>query len=316
LSAFSVGEAAARAWRRRRLVGALALAHVVAVALASVPLDVALMPLLDGRPAASTLIRGDLGLAIELLTDHPELIAGALAAASLASLLWAIVSWALDGGVLAALVPVGEARAIGARAVLEASARRAGKMIAVGAAGLVLRLPSLAIAGGGAAWVRARVEHDGGPVATRAIEWAAIALAFVAWALSSTAIDCARGFAFADARVSAWRAIGRGVRTVFARAAASLQLAALGTLVPLALTVGSYALSTRLPNGPLWSLLAVLALRLAVAYARIAFACGALAGAGLLAADRLAARGDHPVGRGAEDDPQRADQRREIGEHR
>lgn len=278
----ALGDAIRRVRARPRLLLAVAGLHVAVALLASGPLSATLKPLLDGRPAAAGMMRGDDGLTIELLADHPEILRVAGASAQASALLYALVSWILVGGLLAALTRDGgdDGEARGAVAVAQACARHAGRMVRVGLLGVPLRLLPIGV-GVGAWFAIGTVAHGGGltQVVARA---AATALLFGgAWSLTTVAVDYARGVAFADGELPAWRAVARGWKRSLGHFGPAARLAAFSGF-GFALSTGAYlAIALALPNEPAWSLAVLMLLRLALVVVRAFFSVSTLAAAAL-----------------------------------
>ena len=114
---------------------ALALTNIGLAVVMSAPLSSMLAMLLDHRTAAAGMAAGDDALWIEFLSDHAEIAAVASVALAGGVILYGLLSWILDGGVLAALALDGERRALGASGVLAQSAERAGRMVKLGLLG-------------------------------------------------------------------------------------------------------------------------------------------------------------------------------------
>lgn len=268
------GRVTARPW----LLAALAGLNVGLSVLLSAPLSALLSPLVDLRPAASVMMSGgDDGLMAELLADHPEVLAAAAAALGAGALVWGLVSWVLSGGVLAALALDGDRAARGAGAVLAESARRAGRMVKLGALGVPLRLIPALIAGGGLMLLRAVIRgRTFQPLSLAAM--GALVLGAVAWAAVTVAVDYARGLALDDAQTRSWRLVARGLRLAFVRRSATLQLIAFSIAAWLAVGVIYYWLA-----GHLGALLILTVLRLASVVARTAITCTTLTAAARVA---------------------------------
>ena len=232
----NISEAFRRVWARPWLLMALALTNIGLAVVMSAPLSSMLAMLLDHRPAASAMAAGDDSLWIEFLMDHAEVAGVASVALAGGVLLYALLSWILDGGVLAALALDGERRARGAGGVLGESAERAGRMVKLGLMGALLRVVPLAF--GAAAYAIAHAVISGRtfqPNLTTSM--LALAAAALAWTAVSVAIDYARGLSLDDGETRSWRLLGRGVKLLFERRAATLQLIAFSMAAWLAVAV-------------------------------------------------------------------------------
>ena len=118
---------------------ALAALNLALALLASTPLSAPLARFLDDRPAAVAVAdAADDGPRLELLQEHPELLSGATESALLALVIGSALSLIVAGGLLSRKDD--DPFAV-------ACARNARRMLAIGAAGLPLRL--LASPGGG-----------------------------------------------------------------------------------------------------------------------------------------------------------------------
>jgi hypothetical protein len=277
----ALGEAIRRVRARPRLVLAAAGLHVAVALLASGPVAATLRPLLDARPAAGGMLRGDDGLAGELFADHPEIVRVAGASAEWSALFYALLSWILVGGLLAALTGEGDGgEARGPVQVAAACARHAGRLVRVGLIGLSLRLIPMAIAVG--AWFAIGSLTKGRGFPELVIGALAMALLFGgAWSFITVAADYARGLAFADETLKPRRAVGRGFKFALRHFAATARLAAFSGF-GFALSTAIYlAIALRLPNEPAWAFLALTLLRLALVAARAFFTITTLTGAAL-----------------------------------
>jgi hypothetical protein len=273
----NISEAFRRVWARPWLLVALALTNIGLAYLLTAPLSAMLSMLLDMRPAATQLAAGDDSLWIELLRNHVEVTAVASTALGMGVFVYGILSWILDGGVLAALALDGERRAHGGAAVLAESASRAGRMVKLGLLGLVLRvIPALF---GGIGYAIARLAIKGRTFQPN-MEISMIALVFgaIAWTATSIAIDYARGLSLDDRQTRSWRLIGRGVKLVFARGSATLQLLAFTLAAWLAVAVVYSLLASHLSVMPLLTLLRLLAV-----FARVAITMTTLTAAARIA---------------------------------
>ncbi|HZS38726.1 MAG TPA: hypothetical protein VFF06_17965 [Polyangia bacterium] len=273
-------EAIRRVTARPQLLLAVAGLHVAVALLASGPVSATLQPLLDGRPAAAGLVRGDDGLAGELFSDHPEILRVAGASAEWSALFYALLSWILVGGLLSALASDDDEHVRGPVAVAAACARHAGRMVRVGLVGLPLRLLPMAIAAG--AWFAVGHFTKGRGFAELVLGAAVLALVFGgAWSFITVSIDYARGLAFADAGLKPWRAVGRGFTFALRRFAATTKLAAFSGF-GFALSTGAYlAVALALPNEPAWAFVALTLLRLGLVLARAFFTVSTLTAAAL-----------------------------------
>ena len=127
-----IREAFARVWARPWLVAALALTNIGVSVVMTAPLSAMLAMLLDKRPAAAAMAAGNDGLWMEFLTAHTEVATVASVALVAGVVVYGLLSWVLDGGVLAALAFDDERRARGAGAVLGESGARASRMLTIG----------------------------------------------------------------------------------------------------------------------------------------------------------------------------------------
>ena len=259
----NISEAFRRVWARPWLVAALALTNVGLTVLLSSPLGAVLAPLVDRRPAASVMVGGNDGLWFELLLNHVEIGYVASAAIGAGVLVYGILSWVLDGGVLAALALDGERRARGAGAVLGESGRRAGRMLTLGLLGTLLRVVPLLF--GGIAWALAHAMIRGRTFQPFLnIAMLALAAAALTWTTVSMAVDYARGLSLDDDRTRSWRLLGRGIKLLFTRRAATLQLVAFSMAAWLAVLVVYWLFASHLT-----ALILLTLLRLAAAVARV-----------------------------------------------
>ncbi|HEY2745558.1 MAG TPA: hypothetical protein VGL86_13070 [Polyangia bacterium] len=273
----NISEALRRVWARPWLLVALALTNIGLSYLLTAPLSAMLASLLDKRPAAAQMAAGDDGLWFEFLRNHIEVSVAATMALGAGVVVYSVLSWILDGGVLAALALDGERRARGGAAVLAESASRARRMIVIGLFGLVLRvLPALF---GGLGYAVARVAIKGRTFQPN-VEISMIALVFaaLAWTAVSIAIDYARGLSLDDRQTRSWRLVARGVRLVFARGSATLQLIAFTLAAWLALALVYWLIASHLSAMPLVSLVRLLAV-----FARVAITLTTLTAAARIA---------------------------------
>jgi hypothetical protein len=232
----NISEAFRRVWARPWLLMALALTNIGLAVLMSAPLSSMLATLLDHRTAATAMAAGDDALWIEFLADHAAIVAVASVALAGGVILYGLLSWILDGGVLAALALDGDSRALRASGVLAQSAERAGRMVKLGLLGMLLRVVPLLF--GGIAYGIAHAVIKGRTFQPNMMtSMLALAAAALAWTSVSVAIDYARGLSLDDPQTRSWRLIGRGVRLLFARRAATLQLVAFSMAAWLAVGV-------------------------------------------------------------------------------
>ena len=259
----NISEAFRRVWARPWLLMALALTNVGLAVLMSAPLSAVLGMLLDHRPAAAAMAGGDDGLWIEFLSDHADVVVVASVAMGAGVLIYGLLSWILDGGVLAALALDGERRARGAAAVLAESARRSGRMVTLGLFGLGLRVVPLLF--GAVAWQLAHVMIKGRTFQPFLnIAMLALAAAALTWTTVSMAVDYARGLSLDDDRTRSWRLVGRGLKLLFTKRAATLQLVAFSMAAWLAILIVYWLFA-----GHLTALILLTLLRLAAAVARV-----------------------------------------------
>ena len=273
----NISEAFRRVWARPWLLVALVLTNVGLTVLLTAPLSAMLSMVLDHRPAAAALAGGDDGLWIELFSDHADIAYVATVALVGGLLVYGVLSWILDGGVLAALALDGERRARGAAAVLAESAQRSRRMLTIGLFGTLLRVLPFAV--GGIVFGIAHVTVKGRtfqPDLTRTM--VTLAATALAWTAVSVAIDYARGLSLDDTRTRSWRLLARGVRLLFVRRGATLQLVAFSLLAWLGVAVVYWVLA-----GHLAALLLLTILRLAALFARVAITMTTLTAAARVA---------------------------------
>ena len=273
----NISEAFRRVWARPWLLAALALTNIGLALLLSTPLSATLSTLLDHRPAAAAMAAGDDGLWFEFLTQHVDVAVIATVALMWGVILYGLFSWVLDGGVLAALALDGDRRARGGGEVLRESARRAGRMVKIGLLGLVLRVIPLGL--GALAYAVAHLLIKGRtfqPDLTTAM--LALVAAALAWTAVSVAIDYARGLSLDDPKTRSWRLVARGVKLLFQRRTASLQLVAFSMAAWLAVGVVYWLLA-----GQLGALLLLTILRLVAVIARVAITMTTLTAAARVA---------------------------------
>jgi hypothetical protein len=255
----NLSEALRRVGARPWLLAALALINVGITVLLSAPLSAALANLIDLRPAAGAMAGGDDGLLFELFTDHAAIaIIGSVALGG-GVLVYGLLSWILDGGVLAALALDDDRGAIGGAQIVAESARRAGRMVKIGLLGTLLRvIPALFAA---LAYFIAHAVVTGRTFQPN-LRTAMLSLVIgaVAWTAMSIAIDYARGLALHDARTSSWRLVGRGFLLVFLRPSETLQLVAFSMAAWVGIGFLYYVLASHLTALPLLTLLRVIAL--------------------------------------------------------
>ncbi len=273
----NLSEAFHRVWERPWLMVALALTNVGLTVILSAPLSAMLSTLLDHRPAAAAMAGGDDGLWVELVSEHIAIAAVASAALGAGVIVYGLLSWILDGGVLAALALDGERRARGGAAVLAESASRARRMLTLGFMGLVLRV--LPLGCGAVAWAIARAAIKARTFQPNlTISMLSLAAAALAWTTVSVAIDYARGLSLDDRQTRSWRLLARGLGLLFTRRAATLQLVAFSMAAWLAVGVVYWVLS-----GHVTALLLLTILRLAAVVARVAITMTTLTAAARVA---------------------------------
>lgn len=259
----NISEAFRRVWARPWLLMALALTNVGLAVLMSAPLSAVLSVLLDHRPAAAAMAAGDDGLWIELVSSHFEFVVVASVAMGAGVIIYGLLSWFLDGGVLAALALDGERRARGAGAVLAESVRRSGRMLTLGLMGTVLRVVPLVF--GALAYKIAHAVITGRTFQPNLMmSMLALAAAALTWTTVSMAIDYARGLSLDDAQTRSWRLLARGLKLLFTRRGATLELVAFAMAAWLAVAVVYWLLA-----GHLTALLLLTLLRLAAVVARV-----------------------------------------------
>jgi hypothetical protein len=278
-------EAWARVKAQPRLILLLAALNLLFSFASLRPFDATLAASLDQRPAAWTMVRGDDGLAAELLSDHPEVAAAAMSGAETALVIYGVLGWLLAGGILAQLV---RARTSRTSDVIAASWVHGGRMLKVGAAGLLLRAIPIAI--GFLSGLALRPLYHGKGWSELVTVGSVVTLVVaLSWSYVSVAVDYARLFALADARLNVFRALGRALKLTVRAPAATLTVA-LFSLVAFALANGLHALlAHRLPEAPAASYAALTVVRIALAVARAAITTTALVAAGLVAQARLQA---------------------------
>jgi hypothetical protein len=273
----NISEAFRRVWARPWLLMALALTNIGLAVLMSAPLSSMLATLLDHRTAATAMAAGDDALWIELLGDHSAIMAVASVALAGGVIVYGLFSWILDGGVLAALALDGDRRARGGGAVLAQSAERAGRMIKLGLLGTLLRLIPLGI--GAIAYGIAHAVIKGRTFQPNMMtSMLALAVAAVAWTKISVAIDYARGLSLEDPQTRSWRLLARGVKLLWQRRAASLQLVAFSMAAWLAVGVIYWLVA-----GHLAALVLLTLLRLFAVVARVAITMTTLTAAARVA---------------------------------
>ena len=230
-----IGAALARLRRRPGPVLVLASLNLLFALLAAAPLSAPLARLLDDRPAAIAIADSpDEAARAELLEDHPELVSTAAETALLALAIYAALSWIACGGLLAESDPFAPS-----------CARHAGRMLAVSALGLPLRL--VALAGPLVAWPLTTVAHSFGALLAAG---AVGVLVFGAlWSLGTVTIDRARGAALAQPELSAWRSLRAGWSASRARLGDTLALAAFSGLGFAGVTALQVAITHRLASG-------------------------------------------------------------------
>lgn len=264
-------EAGRRLSSRRGLIAAMAIAQLLFAWIAVRPVSVAAGALLDDRPGAARLLDGDDGLLGELLSDHRELAVAGIAGAQVALALSGLLAWLFAGALILLFVGRDDAReAAGAAGVVAALGRGARRSIAIGLAGLLMRLVPLALTVGlGAALF---TDPPGGFVAALGAALALAAGAGLLWSLVTVALDAARALAFTRpapdrAPPSIGRALRGGLALVFRRRpGAALGLAALSSLATLAFGALDVALGHLTDGAELLHLATLLAVELARAF--------------------------------------------------
>jgi hypothetical protein len=222
-----------RALRRPRLLLGLWLLTLLIAAGAGLPVLLSLRSLLDERPLAAALARGQADfLWGEIFGDHP-LLAAALAGSLLAAALPAwVLSAAMAGGVLDALRRPGDPRRVTGWALLARAGQTAPAMLRLWVLGLLLRLPLLAVLGGAAVGLRHALAGRG-MVPALVGGGALLAVAALLWSGLSVALDYARLERLGDGATgpgAARRALRRGLRRARQAPGATLGLAALSAL--------------------------------------------------------------------------------------
>jgi hypothetical protein len=283
MGARPLGDALGRVLARPRVAVAIAALHLGAALLSSLPLIFALAPIFDNRPAAATLFDSDNAPWMELLQDHPEVLGSALTAALVGMMIWGFVSWIAAGGILAALASDEESAARGANAIFEACGRHAGAMVRIGAAGMLLRLVPLALAGGGVWLIYFRLEHGADQPSTMWLIAVTIALVALTWSLASVTIDFARGASLLNPTLGGFSALKRGFSTLRRRRGLALRLALYSIVAFGALTVGYQLIA---PAGAtLLTIVVLWLLRIATALGRATVTTTVLVAAGRAARD-------------------------------
>lgn len=253
-----ISEAFRRVTERPWIIAALVLTNIGLAVLLSAPLSGMLSMLLDERPAATAMMNGDDGYLVTLLFDHPEVFAVAGVAVGAGVIVYGLLSWVLGGGMLAALALDGDKRAVGAPSVLAAAARLAGRMIWTGFFGMLLRVIPLLF--GAIAYAIAHAVVTGRTFQPNmATSMLAILVAAVAWTTISIAVDYARGLALDDAHTASWRLVGQGLRMLWGRPSATLQLVAFGLAAWLAVGVGYFFVASHVTAPLLLTLLRLVA---------------------------------------------------------
>ena len=273
----NISEAFRRVWARPWLLAALALTNIGLAMLMSAPLSAVLATLLDHRPAAAAMAAGDDGLWLSFFIEHTPVLVLASVAAVGGVIVYGLLSWILDGGVLAALALDGERRALGAGEVLAQSATRAGRMVKLGLLGALLRVVPLAF--GTLAYGIARMVISGRTFQPNLMtSMLALAAAALTWTSVSVAIDYARGLSLEDAQTRSWRLLARGVRLLFTRRAATLQLVAFSMAAWLAVGVVYWVVA-----GGIGALVVLTLVRLLAVFARVAITMTTLTAAARVA---------------------------------
>jgi hypothetical protein len=264
-------EAARRVSSRRGLVAAMAAAQLLLAWIAVRPVAAAAGSLLDDRPGAARLLRGDDGLLGELLSDHRELAVGAAAGAQVALALSGILAWLFAGALVVLYVGRDDEReAAGASGVVAAIARAAPRSIAIGVVGLVVRLVPL-VAAAGLGWALFADPPGGFAGAVVAASLLAVGGGLL-WALATVAVDAARALALTrphepgSAPLSVGRAVKGGLTLVARRPGATLAIAALSTVATLAFGALDLALGHLTEAAELLHVAALLVVEIARAF--------------------------------------------------
>lgn len=231
-----------RVARRPGLVLLLWLAGLLPALGGTLPTLAALHSILDRRPAAAALSAGRADVLWgEILLDNRAMAVGGVAAAVLALALGWLVLMPLGGGLLCALRRPGHPRHAAGTAVLLRAVEFAGPLLLLGLAGLLLRLPLLALAGGAgyllsqlyAEWSLLRVALLGGGL---------LLVLLCAWSALSVVLHYAQLHRMEPGvplREATARALGRGLR----QAGGALR----PTLLLALLSVGGLGLAVLLP---------------------------------------------------------------------
>ncbi|MCS6912686.1 MAG: hypothetical protein RMK29_17690 [Myxococcales bacterium] len=270
-----------RVLRRPALVLAVWLMTLLPALLASLPVLLWLKGLLDHRPAAAELARGEADpLLGEILQDQPAavpLLLGSLLGAALPG--W-LLSAAASGGLLDALRRPGHPRRVVGRAVVVRMADTAPAMLRLWGAGLALRLPVVALLGGAGLALRKLLPGRGLSAAVVAVAATAVVGALL-WSLLSVVLHYARlhRLGAPDRPGATWRALRGALRCTRQHLGPTLGLAAVSVL-GLAVLVGvGRAVALHLDARPSIALAAVLGLgwRQLVALGRTGFHLALLA---------------------------------------
>lgn len=254
--------ALARVLRRPGLVLALWLMALLPALVASAPVLLWLSGLLDHRPAAAALARGEADFLLgEILQDHPTavpLLLGSLLGAALPG--W-LLSAAVSGGLLDALRRPGHPRRVVGRAVVVRAVETAPAMLRLWGAGLVLRLPVLALLGAAGLALRKLLPGSGLGVGVAAVTAAAGGGALL-WSLLSVVLHHARlhRLEAPDRPGATWCALAWALRCTRRRPGPTLCLAAVSVLGLGLLVVAGRALALRLDASPQIALAAALGL--------------------------------------------------------
>lgn len=267
----ALGEASRRVSSRRGLLVAMAAAQLLLAWIAIRPVSAAAASLVDDRPGAARLLRGDDGLLGELLSDHRELVVAGAAGSQVALALSGILAWLFAGALVALYVGRDEDReAAGAAGVVAAMARAAPRSIAIGLVGLALRLIPL-VAAVGLGWALFADPPGGFGGALTAAIIVAVGSGLL-WALITVSVDGARALALSRppepgaTPVRVGRALKGGLALVGRRPAAVVAIAALSTLATLALGGLDLGLGHLTEGAELLHLAAMLVIELARAW--------------------------------------------------
>lgn len=245
---------------RPSLMVGVAVIQVVAGALVTLSSTAALSTLMDRRPAAAAMLRGDDGLLLELLQRHQEVAAVWATAALLALAVAVLLGWTLAGTLLSALA-FDEVR--GAAQLARATIETLSCMIKVSLLGLVLRALPLGL--GALAWSWLRPELQGTFPSVLAAAAGCVAAFAVPWAVVTVTIDYARAIVLGDSKGRAVPALKRALRLAWTQRLQTVTLAlASSALFVLTLLIGQGLQSLTAPWALAHFLAAVIAVSLRV----------------------------------------------------